>query len=289
VGVDERTKLLIALAVALGVAVGMYAGVAAYSSVDPPFSVIQSESMQHSQDESAIGVLDTGDMVLVRDPSKVSIKSYVEGRQSGYSAFGDYGDVIIYKRPGQTPVIHRAMLWLDNNGDGTWTADALKNYPKGADGLWDNPGDYDSLHGTLVLRDVGYGHQEISILLSDSLGERGFLTKGDNAKTNKNFDQSVGISPELIATEDIRSVPVLEIPWLGCVKMYVNKKNVDKIPGNSLPSLAFFFITLFSAIFAAAVVYQSLHDMLVGPKEEEPKAPQRATTARISPKRRGKR
>ncbi len=245
-------------------AAGTYVGVTSYSGTDPPFSVIQSKSMQHSDDESALGILDTGDMVLVRDPSKVRIQSYVEGRLHGHSSFGEYGDVIIYKRPNNTPVIHRAMLWLDNNGDGTWTAKALENYPPE---LWSNPGGWDSLHGILTLHDVGYGHASVSVHLTDSLGARGFLTKGDNAVTNPVFDQAGGIFPRLVAVEDIKSVPGMEIPWLGCIKMLINETNLEQIPGNSLPSLMLFFLVLFSMVPATTVVFQSLFD-LVNRKEK---------------------
>lgn len=251
----EKGKFAVLLVVAVLAMVALYGGILVYSSTSPPFSVIQSGSMQHSQDESAVGILDTGDMVLVRDPGKVHIQSYVEGYQSGYRAFGEYGNVIIYKKPNATPIIHRAMLWLDYNGDGTWTAEALENYPSE---LWSIAmGDWSSLRGTLTLYDVGYGKVDVSINLDYLPKKSGFLTKGDNAVTNIVFDQS-GIIPYLIGMDDIKSVPAAELPWLGCVKMLMNKKNVENIPSNSVPSLVLFFVLLFSTIPVISVVYESV-------------------------------
>ena len=60
-------------------------------------------------------------MVLVKDKNKCDIISYVEGSQTGYSTFGDYGNVIVYYRDSGNPVIHRAFLWLDYN-NGIWSA-----------------------------------------------------------------------------------------------------------------------------------------------------------------------
>ena len=91
----ENKKTIICLCVVLVVFGGIVGGLYAYSGVSPPFSVINSGSMQHS-DKSQIGVIDTGDMVYVKNPNSKSITTYVEGSNCGYSKFGDYGDVIVY-------------------------------------------------------------------------------------------------------------------------------------------------------------------------------------------------
>ena len=64
--VDNRNALISVIAIVLFF-VGIYAGVSLYSDHDPPFSVVVSQSMQHDNNESQIGVIDTGDMVLVRN------------------------------------------------------------------------------------------------------------------------------------------------------------------------------------------------------------------------------
>ena len=90
------------------------------SGVSPPFTVIESNSMQHSDDKSQIGVIDTGDMIMVKSLGKSNVVTYVEGHQSGHQEFGDYGSVIIYKRAVGNPVIHRAILWIEYDSDGIW-------------------------------------------------------------------------------------------------------------------------------------------------------------------------
>ncbi len=86
----------------------------AYAGVWPPLVVVESASMQHSDRESFLGVIDTGDMVFQQAaPTRSFIITYLEGRASGYATYGDYGDVIIFNRPGNpTPVIHRAIMYL---------------------------------------------------------------------------------------------------------------------------------------------------------------------------------
>ena len=98
-------NLIIAIGVVFVIVVGGFVGTIMYTGMTTPFSVVMSQSMQHSQTESEIGVIDTGDVVMVMDPSKTQIYSYVEGTQNGHSSFGDYGSVIIYNRGGnQNPV-----------------------------------------------------------------------------------------------------------------------------------------------------------------------------------------
>lgn len=75
----------------------------------------------------------------------------------------------------------------------------------------------------------------------------GFLTMGDNSETNPNFDQP-NIVDHTISYEDIRSVPVMEIPWLGTLKILVNGgNNLEYVP-NSLPSFVMFFLTIFGLL-----------------------------------------
>ncbi len=124
----EIRNLIIAVVAIIAVIGGGWAVISTSSGVSPPFTVVESYSMQHCQENdkhSEVGIIDTGDMILVKNKDKVKIQSYVEGTQTGYKSFGDYGNVIVYYRDGQNPVIHRAFLWLDYNGDGTWSAPAL--------------------------------------------------------------------------------------------------------------------------------------------------------------------
>ncbi len=86
---DRKTRSkIIAVAIIALLFFGIYAGVEAYSGHDSPYSTVTSKSMQHEDGRSQLGVIDTGDMVLVRDKSKTQIVSYLEGRSTGYSTFG---------------------------------------------------------------------------------------------------------------------------------------------------------------------------------------------------------
>lgn len=258
----ETKKFALAIGVLVVIVGGGYAALVAYTGFTVPFSSVVSESMQHDDDRSEIGAIDTGDIVLVRDPSKVEIHSYVDGVKTGDSSFGKSGSVIIYNRDGQNPVIHRAILWLDYNGNGTWSAPSLLNimgdwyytytdysdpaHPEGKQVRVSSEDGVYSIRGTLTLNIDG---KTPSINLDTlRVKESGFLTMGDNPVTNPNFDQSSGIVSHLVSMEDIRSVPVLEIPWLGSLKLLINgNDHLEHVP-NSLPSLIMEIILVFSLL-----------------------------------------
>jgi len=58
--------------------------------------------------------------VFVVDENRFgSLVTWAEGQMIGYSSFGDYGDVIVYRPNGADsvhPIIHRAMIYLDTEG-----------------------------------------------------------------------------------------------------------------------------------------------------------------------------
>jgi len=128
---ENDTKKFIIAIFAVGIFIGsIIGGIYVYSGVSPPFTVINSGSMQHS-DESSIGTIDTGDMVIVKNPDYQEITTYVEGSKTDYSKFGEYGDVIIY-RSGDRNIIHRAMLHMTLYETGIvtqkWYIPELKDY-----------------------------------------------------------------------------------------------------------------------------------------------------------------
>lgn len=252
-------NLLISIGVIVVIFVGGYASLVAYTGYSSPFSIVMSQSMQHDPHESEIGSIDTGDIVIVVDPSKADIQSYIDGTKNGYTSFGDYGSVIIYNRGNNlNPVIHRAIIWLEyNSGSDTWSAPSLNGY----DGTWycqyydeagnlhTNENDYNNLRGTLYFEDITVAGKDVHINLDNLEKKSGFLTMGDNPETNLTFDQSSSIIDHAIAYEDIRSVPVFEIPWLGTIKILINGgQNLEDVP-NSLPSLVMLFVTVFGFLF----------------------------------------
>ena len=92
----------------------------------PPMVVVESGSMMHD-DEGQIGVIDPGDLVLVINPERKNVVTFVEATDPlddnfGYESHGMGGDVIVFKKNGgtDTPVIHRALLKAIANESGGW-------------------------------------------------------------------------------------------------------------------------------------------------------------------------
>jgi len=256
--VNRGTKvILVGLGIiALIVAAG-YVVISNASGLDSPLSVVMSSSMQHDNDRSAIGVIDTGDVMVVQDPERAKIQSYVEGTISGYKTFGDYGSVIIYNRDNSNPVIHRAILWLEYNGNKTWSAPSLQNYQ----GQWSTTGSQDirALSGTLTFYDLTESKKTVSISLDPKVIGRqsGYLTLGDNPVTNLQFDQAGSIINHLIGTQDIKSVPIMELPWLGIMKVYLDesKRTYLQYVPNSIISIVMLFVMIFTLIYCCDLFY----------------------------------
>ncbi len=255
---SETRNMIVVIVLAVAVICAGWLIVSHSSGVNPPFTVVESHSMQHGS-ESEIGVIDTGDLVLVRSTEKTEITTYIEGYQDGYETFGDYGDVIIYNRDSGNPVIHRAFIWLSYNGDGTWTAESLKDYDSS---LWDNDGDYDSLYGILTFYHAGNVQTEgrtltidLDILANRGVDE-GYLTAGDY---NPSFDQTSGIYSRLV-NENIKSVAWKEIPWMGSIKLMVNgnDEELDVWASNSIPLLVCEFMTVILVVIALNCLYSEI-------------------------------
>lgn len=63
-----------------------------------------------------------GDVVIIQSAQRTQIITHIEGALSGYTSFDEYGDVILYRKYGSstdTPIIHRAMYWVDE-GQPMW-------------------------------------------------------------------------------------------------------------------------------------------------------------------------
>ncbi|RXE56843.1 phosphohydrolase [Methanoculleus taiwanensis] len=69
------------------------------------------------ESESMVPHMNVGDLVLVVDEDRYGqLTTWTEGNRTGYTSFGDYGDVIIYRPNGAEdvhPIIHRAMAYAD--------------------------------------------------------------------------------------------------------------------------------------------------------------------------------
>ncbi len=252
-GDEDITSILKTGIAMFTVIIIVFGGMYLYSGLNKPLTVVESGSMQHSETESSIGVIDTGDIIVMVSTEKKPITSYVEGYHNGYSNFGDYGDVIIYYRDYGNPVIHRAILWLEYTNLGKWSAPALANFD--TDRWTDDNGvakDPYDLKGTLTISGLGWRNYTASVDLDTLSKHSGYLTAGDN---NQYFDQATGISTcGLVDKAHIKAVAGLEIPWLGCIKLLINNKNVDKIPDNSIPCLAVSMLIVISILIGIMAV-----------------------------------
>ena len=262
-GVRKETRdAIIVMAAAALVIIGAFIGIGTASGVSPSQTIVESGSMQHGN-VSMIGIIDTGDAVILKSKEKADIVSYIEGYDTGYETFGGYGSVIIYERGStENPVIHRAILWLEyNEKTKTWSAPPLAKYPED---MWACSGGNDpySLKGTLTLKGLGWRNNSGTSINLDDLANRfphsGYLTMGDN---NSAFDQPSNVMgvTGLITLEQIKSVAWIEIPWIGALKMWYSgeTENLDRYAPNTIPCLIVAIISLIS--FAIGISFLADH------------------------------
>ena len=256
-----QRKQIITISI-IGIIVILFLGIVYFvkenSGVNPPFTVVESQSMQHNDSQSEIGIIDTGDMIYVQSPDNCDIITYVEGYKTGYKSFGDYGSVIVYKRDTGNPVIHRAIVYVEKNGS-SWDIESLKDYDTS---LWIINGDtehhYIGVSGTLYMTfKSDYRDYTISVNL-DSLTQSGYLTLGDN---NSDFDQNTGVMHgRPISRDMIKSVAQVEIPWLGCLKLMMNGKEdrIDAHASNSIEYLEISFVTIILIVISISYIFDEL-------------------------------
>ena len=262
---SDDKRFIACIGVIIAIIIGGYASLVLYTGLNAPFSVIMSESMQHDNQRSEIGIIDTGDVAIVENKDRSNIQSYIESTASGYSTFGDFGSVIIYNRDSASnPVIHRAILWLDYDpSTDTWNAPSLDNY--NGNWYWEYMGvrhtETTGIRGILHFDDITQSHKSPSIDL-DRLNiedkKSGYLTMGDNTR-NTTFDQGTSIVSHMIGVEDIRSVPIAEIPWIGTIKLLFKNESKLECVTNSIPSLAMLFLIVI-AFFSVSDMFGIMSD-----------------------------
>lgn len=162
----------------------------AVSGVWPPLVAIESGSMEPH--------IDTGDMVFIMEEGRFpgpdarhGVVTAERGATTGYRTFDRTGDVIVFQPNGnerRTPVIHRAMLWVEDG----------ENWYDRVDG--DAIGSADSCR---ELRNCPAPHS-------------GFVTKGDN---NGAYDQVTGTST-VVRPAWVVGTGVVRIPRLGFVRLW---------------------------------------------------------------------
>ena len=171
--------------IAIGSVIIVFLLTFAYSGNWPPMVVIESGSMEHEDNPlypeprySHIGIIDTGDLVVVKKAEKKDIVTFLEGKKTDYKKYGDYGDVIVYYKNGietyngqpVTPVIHRAMAWVDVLENGTYYIPEINIY----------------FEGKIILSEIGLPDSQHSL---SNLESSGYITKGDSYPGNRFPDQ----------------------------------------------------------------------------------------------------
>lgn len=228
--VATRKRLLRDLLLAVAVFAVVFGGLLGYTRTWPPMLVVGSNSMQHGDATSSIGVADTGDIVLLQAVSgRGDVVTYVEGRATGYATYGDFGDVIAFAFPLDSSGvgIHRALAYaIWNESAGGYDVPDLDLLPTSEWSAWDTGNaTTDRPYGLsrFELRNAGW-HSGATLWANLTLGERtllvgkgesGFLTLGDNNAylTPINVDRWVVPLPTVVGRA--RG----EIPWLGLVRL----------------------------------------------------------------------
>ncbi len=262
--------------VALAVIVLLLVSLFAYTGNWPPVYVVESESMQHGYTD-ILGLINTGDLVLAQKIPTSQITDYVVGMKTGFSTYGEYGDVLLYHPDGggTTPIIHRAILYLDwNPATESYSAPELQGLPCGSNpsAFYVTPGTANdcgttNLTGTLNLTHIGWRSRPVVIDLSSTmLGEHsGYLTMGDNNFDPMNCDpstvycqgypdQSPGGFSSLVEPGWIIGVARGMIPWFGAFKLLLDG-NAGEVPPQSWE---FAGLTIAAVILIAFGVHYAL-------------------------------
>jgi len=247
----------------VGIAIGSVALVFlltfAYSGNWPPMVVIESGSMEHDDNPlypepgyTHLGIIDTGDLVVVKDSEKSEIVTYLEGKKTGYEKYGDYGDVIVYYKNGirewkgqpVTPVIHRAMAWVEvvDKENKTYYIPEIDTY----------------FNGKIELSEIGLGGGAHIKDLENS----GYITKGDSTG-NRHPDQMThfDITGNIVQPADpdwVVGVARGELPWFGLIKLRVTQPdNYAQAPPECRTMLGFSILAILIGPFTAGKIWES--------------------------------
>jgi signal peptidase len=230
----------------------------AYAGVWPPMVVIESNSMMHG-DDSRIGVIDTGDLTLVKKVNDRSdIVTYVEASSSrdpnhGFQTYGDFGNVIVYRKNGlaETPVIHRAIAWIEYNESASDPAQGIYRGDLPDIGVYNV-----SQYNVTGLRCYynGYKGQPLVIHLSSIFSRMalytkphdGFVTHGDHniEHVDQESLQVDGRYVQPVKLEWVVGRAEGELPWFGLLKLWVSGQSTGAFPKTSVQGLVATIILL---------------------------------------------
>ena len=197
---DILTSLLIVLAI------GVLLFVA--SGVWPPMVAVESGSMEPNIKEGdLIFIADherfPPDEAIVNDGTSTGIVPADVAERHERTTFGGHGDVIVFQpdgNAGRTPIIHRAMFWVDEGEN--W-------YDRAA------PAAIGSAENCEALDHCPAPHA-------------GFITKGDNTLTNRQYDQASRLSSP-VRPEWVVGTAKIRVPHLGRVRLLFSVITVEPV------------------------------------------------------------
>ncbi len=221
--------------VAFGIVGAVLAAMFAYSGAWPPILVVESGSMMHCDARQPacdrppegvpygrLGTIDPGDIIIQKSVSRrKDVETWAQG---GPLHYGKPGDVIIYypfNNTNATPIIHRAMAWVDVVDSPATGREYHVDWVDGETLVFNATGIY--------LPELGFdGRAGFSKLRGYRPPISGFVTKGDNAISNDRADQAAlrrdDRLAELVQVGWIVGKARGEIPWFGLVKLAVSTK-----------------------------------------------------------------
>ena len=174
----------------------------AISGIWPPMVAVESGSMEPNMERGDLVFVVSDDRFVpdeapTHDGESTGVIPADRAEEVGHTEFNRHGDVIIYRPDGderRTPVIHRAMLWVEDGEN--WYDQADPNAVGGAD----NCGE---------LRNCPAPHA-------------GFITKGDNDVSNSNYDQAGTLSAPVKPGWVVGTAEV-KVPYLGQIRLLFSR------------------------------------------------------------------
>lgn len=163
--------------------------ITAAAGVWPPFSAVESGSMEPDISQGDMTVVTDTDRFVSDQADDNGVVTWEEGQEGEAKSFGDYGSVIVFETPnsGGNLTLHRAMFTVEEGED--WYDRADEEHVEGAascEGLRNCPAP-----------------------------NSGYITKGD---ANSYYDQAMGMSPP-IEEEWVVGVAEYRIPYVGWMRL----------------------------------------------------------------------
>lgn len=229
---------------------------------DTPVVVVESGSMMHCKQGAGIaltgavcdsnnfgrlGTIDPGDLILVKDIDRAGdVQTRAE---EGSHHYGRSGDVIIFRPDGRsgTPVIHRALFWVEVHGDGTFT---VPEFGLVRVSSLDQP--------ELLQLGLRSGYADDLRAMRAGPEDSGFITRGDNnADADQDHFSTVATLP--VRPDWILGVARGEIPWLGLVKLAANDLLTGtRNFGNAASDSKMMLVVSLAVLLGGPIVYEKI-------------------------------